>query len=227
MHVLYIVSIVISKDTIQNTGFYGIRANFLTLAVDSTASKNNNTNDPKPLHPVYSVANIQNKIRTLDGVKVTYSSWVKLFKLHAHGYDVLKHTDGSTPPVKTDATYESWSKIDAIVLQWIYGSLSDELLARVLDTDATTQQAWNRIQDIFLNNKSSRAAALEHQFINLTLASCSSMDEYQQKLKDLTEQLNDVDHTVPESPLVLQMVRGLPQEYDTVASIIQNKENTS
>ncbi|XP_023763649.1 uncharacterized protein LOC111912148 [Lactuca sativa] len=143
---------------------------------------------------------------TLNGVKVTYSSWVKLFKLHAHGYDVLKHIEGSTPPVKTDMNYESWSKIDAIVLQWIYRSLSDELMARVLDTDATVRQAWNRIQDIFLNNKSSRAAAPEHRFINLTLASCSSMDEYQQKLKDLAEQLNDVDHIVPESRIILQMV---------------------
>lgn len=45
--------------------------------------------DSKSLHPIYSVANIQNEIPTLDDVKVTYSSWVKLFKLHAFGYDVL------------------------------------------------------------------------------------------------------------------------------------------
>nr|XP_043630112.1 extensin-like [Erigeron canadensis] len=39
-------------------------------------------------------------------------------------------------------------------------------------------------------------------------------------MKDLAEQLNDVDHLVSESRLVLQMVTGLSQEYDTVASFI-------
>ncbi|KAJ9536153.1 hypothetical protein OSB04_un000671 [Centaurea solstitialis] len=172
------------------------------------------------LHPVYTVTNIQNKVRILDGIKVTYSSWVKLFKLHARGYKVLDHIDDTPPPAKTDAEYETWAEIDAIVLQWIYGTLSDDLLVRVLDTDTTARKAWIKIRDIFLNNKGSRAAALEHEFINLTLAACSSMDEYCQKLKDIAEQLTDVDNPVSEKRLILQLVRGLPAEYDTVASFI-------
>lgn len=104
------------------------------------------TNDPpsKPssLHPVYIVTNIQNKIRTLDGTKVNYSSWVKLFKLHDRGYKVLHHIDGTVAPAKTEATYEAWQEIDSIVLQWIYGTLSDEILVRVLDTDTTTYDIW-------------------------------------------------------------------------------------
>ncbi|KAJ0927728.1 hypothetical protein HanRHA438_Chr04g0186171 [Helianthus annuus] len=58
------------------------------------------------LHPVYSVTNIQNKIRTLDGEKVTYSEWVKLFRLHARGYDVLPHIDGTAPPAETDKGFD-------------------------------------------------------------------------------------------------------------------------
>ncbi|KAI3733939.1 hypothetical protein L6452_13398 [Arctium lappa] len=55
-------------------------------------------NDPNPskqisLHAVYTVTNIQHKIRILDGTKVTYNSWVKLFQLHARGYKVLDHID--------------------------------------------------------------------------------------------------------------------------------------
>ncbi|KAJ0620861.1 hypothetical protein HanIR_Chr01g0002231 [Helianthus annuus] len=184
--------------------------------------KNQNPTDPNPksLHPVYSVTNIQNKVRTLDGDKVTYSDWVKLFKLHAHGYEVLKHIDGSGPPAKTDPSYEAWSKIDSIVLQWIYGTLSDSYLKRVLDTNCTAQQAWDRLQTVFLNNKNSRAATLEHAFTTTTMASCSSLNEYFQRMKDLADQLKDVDHPVSASRLVLQMVTGLPQEYDTVASFI-------
>ncbi|KAJ9564286.1 hypothetical protein OSB04_000252 [Centaurea solstitialis] len=144
------------------------------------------------LHPVYTVTNIQNKVPILDGIKVTYSSWVKLFKLHARGYKVLDHIDDTPPPAKTDAEYETWAEIDAIVLQWIYGTLSDDLLVRVLETDTAARKAWIKIQDIFLNNKGSRAAALEHEFINLTLAACSSMDEYCQKLKDTAAYLQNI-----------------------------------
>lgn len=139
---------------------------------------------------------------------------------------MLWHIDGTAPPLQTNTSYDSWSKIDAIVLQWIYYTLSDDLLPRVLDDDSTAQQAWDKIRAIFLNNMNSRAAALELEFTTLTLAACSSMDEYCQKLKDLAGQLNDVDHPVSESRLVLQLVCGLPSEYDTVASFI-NQSRTN
>ncbi|XP_022031246.1 uncharacterized protein LOC110932201 [Helianthus annuus] len=155
-------------------------------------ANNANDADAKALHPVYSVTNIQNKVRILDGEKVTYSSWVKLFKLHAHGYDVLDHIDETPPPAATDPSYEAWSKIDSIVLQWIYGTLSDDLLVRVLEADSTAQQAWDRIK----------------------------------KMKDLADQLNDVDHLVSESRLVLQMLLGLPSEFDTVASFITQSDTS-
>ncbi|XP_076897328.1 uncharacterized protein LOC143550593 [Bidens hawaiensis] len=182
--------------------------------------------DAKPLYHVYYVLNIQHKIRMLDGVKVTYSSSVKLFKLTSRGYRVLDHIDGTAALAQTSTAYESWAKIDDIVLQWIYGTLSDDLLVRVLDADSTTLIAWNKVQNNFVSNKSSRAATLEHEFTNTTLSSCSSLDDYGQKLKDLAEQLGDVDHPVNEARLVLQLVRGLPIEYDTVASFI-NQSDTS
>lgn len=61
-----------------------------------------------PLHLVYIVTNIQDKVCVLDGVKVRYSSWVKLFKLHAKGYKVLNHIDDTPPPDLTEPTYMSW-----------------------------------------------------------------------------------------------------------------------
>ncbi|KAI3509941.1 hypothetical protein L1887_25466 [Cichorium endivia] len=178
-------------------------------------------NAAKPtLHPVYTVTNIQHKVRVLDGTRVTYSSWVKLFKLHAKGYKVLHHIDGTPAPKPDDATYDTWSEVDAIVLQWIYGTLSDSLLTRILEPDTTAHEAWKKLQSIFLNNKGSRAAALEHEFNNLKLSSMSSLDEYCQRLKDLSTQLDDVESPVTGKRLVLQLVRGLPSEFDTVASYI-------
>ncbi|XP_035839576.1 uncharacterized protein LOC118487132 [Helianthus annuus] len=173
---------------------------------------------PPALHPVYTVTNIQNKVRILDGTKVTYSSWVKLFQLNARGYKVLDHIDGTKPPAKDDTNYDLWMEIDAIVLQWIYATLSDELLVRVLEQESTALEAWVRLKNIFLNNKGSRAAALDDAFTNLTLKSMPSLQAYCQKLRELAGQLADVDCPVDEKRLVMKLVRGLPPEYDVVAA---------
>ncbi|KAL7597294.1 uncharacterized protein LOC111911387 [Lactuca sativa] len=172
------------------------------------------------LHPAYTVTNIQTKIRTLDGVKVTYSSWIKLLRLHAKAYKVLDHINGTPAPKETDPTYLQWMEIDALVLQWIYNKLSDEHMVRILENDTTAQDAWNKLKINFLNNKGSRVAALKQEFSNLTLAACSSMEANYQKLKDLADQLEDVDNPVTEARLVLQMVRGLPPEFDVIGAYI-------
>ncbi|KAJ0520481.1 hypothetical protein HanIR_Chr10g0459901 [Helianthus annuus] len=180
------------------------------------------------IHPQLTILhhNINNKIRTLDGKKITYSSWVKLFNLHLCAYKVLHHIDGTAPPAESDPKFASWSELDALILQWIFSTISDDLLARVLDTNLTARSAWLKLQEIFLNNKQARAVTLETRFSNTTLKSCSSFDDYCQTLKDLSEQLKDVDQPVTESRLVIQMVRGLPIEYDTIAAII-NREKPS
>ncbi|XP_074300692.1 uncharacterized protein LOC141631993 [Silene latifolia] len=148
---------------------------------------------PKPsLHPVYTVTNIQNKVRVLDGTKVTYASWVNLFTLHARGYKVLHHIDGTPAPAKTDPTYDAWYEIDAHVLQWIYGTMSDDLLPRFLESESTALEAWNRVKNIFLNNKGARAASLEHEFNTLKLAQQPSFDAYCQRLRELAGLLKDV-----------------------------------
>ncbi|XP_074296691.1 uncharacterized protein LOC141627145 [Silene latifolia] len=166
------------------------------------------------LHPVFTVTNIQNKVRVLDGTKVTYATWVRLFRLHAEGYDVLDHIDETPAPAKTDASYGAWKKIDAHVLQWIYGTLSDELLPRVLEDESTARAAWLRVQYIFNNNKGARAAALESEFNSLRLESMPSLEAYCTRLRELAGMLKDVDAAVTDRRLVIQLVRGLPRYSD-------------
>ncbi|XP_074298644.1 uncharacterized protein LOC141629564 [Silene latifolia] len=101
----------------------------------------NSTQSKPTLHPVYTVTNIQHKVRVLDGAKVSYASWVNLFTLRARGYKVLNHIDDTPAPPKTDPQHDSWCEIDAHVLKWIYGTMSDELLPRVLEPESTAQEA--------------------------------------------------------------------------------------
>ncbi|XP_076959539.1 uncharacterized protein LOC143635646 [Bidens hawaiensis] len=109
---------------------------------------------------MYIVTNIQNKVRPLDGSEVTNPTWVKLFKLHAVGYDVLHHIDSSRPPDRASADYLSWKKINAVILQWIYGTLTHGFLVRVLEDQSTVYEAWERVKILFLNSKGSRAVSV-------------------------------------------------------------------
>ncbi|XP_022041407.1 uncharacterized protein LOC110943986 [Helianthus annuus] len=130
------------------------------------------------LHPAYSVTNIQSKIRTLDGKKVTYSAWIKLFCLHATAYQVLNHIDETPPPEPKSPDYPAWEELDALVLQWIYATLSDDLLLSVLENESTARTAWVKLEKKYLSNKKARAGAIEIKFFNLTLPACKSLDDY-------------------------------------------------
>ncbi|XP_022040409.1 uncharacterized protein LOC110942955 [Helianthus annuus] len=185
---------------------------------DTTAA--NNTH--KPLHPVYTVSNIQHKVRVLDGTKVSYASWVRLFMLHAKGYNILCHIDGSPSPAKDSPDLASWENIDSIVLQRIYGTLSDELIVRVLTDKSTALEAWQRVKRLFENNKGPRSQALQHELANLTLASMPSLDAYCQKIHELTDQLSALDFPMNDQQQVLHLVKGLRKEYDTIVSILNN-----
>ncbi|XP_076928415.1 uncharacterized protein LOC143592364 [Bidens hawaiensis] len=181
-----------------------------------------NSADPKSqsLHPVYTVTNIQNKVRVLDGIEVSYPTWVKLFMLHATGYNVVDHIDGSPAPEKNTPEYGSWKKIDAVVLQWIYSTFSNDLLVRVLEDQSTAYEAWIRVKTLFLNNKGPRAMALQHELTNITLASMPNLEAYCQKIRELSDQLAAVDCPLSNTQRILHLVNGLPREYDTTASIL-------
>ncbi|XP_021747901.1 uncharacterized protein LOC110713761 [Chenopodium quinoa] len=110
---------------------------------------------PPPLpsteyHPALSVNNIKNAIPViLDREKVQYSNWVELlFEVHCHAFNVLDHID-STVAKPTDISSSLWLRLDSIVKQWLYGTISIDLLHTVLCRGDTAQQVWNKLKDIF------------------------------------------------------------------------------
>ncbi|MCI46449.1 hypothetical protein A2U01_0067689, partial [Trifolium medium] len=95
--------------------------------------------------------------------KDLYGTWAELFKIHARSHKVIHHI---IPPEKgnktpeTDEEKETWLTLDATVLQWIYSTISTDLLTTILEPDSTAKEAWDRLRDIFQDNQNSRAVAL-------------------------------------------------------------------
>ncbi|XP_021753588.1 uncharacterized protein LOC110718958 [Chenopodium quinoa] len=174
-------------------------------------------------HPALGVSNnIKNAIPLiLDREKVQYSNWVELLECHAHAFDVLDHIDPKTPR-PTDLSDTMWKRLDSVVKNWIYGTISTHLLETILCKGDTAQQVWDKLKEIFQDNKTTRADYLENQFNQLHPSKFSDISSYCRELKNLKDQPANVDQPVLEQKLVIRLVSGLVNtDFDTVAAMIQ------
>ena len=159
-----------------------------------TASLASPPTRPHHSHPALTVSNITTFIKvTLDIEKGQYITWSELFKIHARAYQVLDHIiPTSTEKMKQtslnqDTDPDLWSRVDAIVLQWIYSTISEDLLNIILERDSTAETAWNRLKDIFSDNKNSRALYLEQEFSKVQMDDFADTSSYCQHLKSLSD----------------------------------------
>ncbi|KAJ0483623.1 hypothetical protein HanIR_Chr13g0666811 [Helianthus annuus] len=152
--------------------------------------------DPKN-YPAITVNNIKNFIPiTLEVETSQYASWAELFKIHCRAFEVLDHL---APRDKTEQAATSaeadkdkpkapavdddvWKRLDAIVLQWIYGTISNDLLCTIIRPDSTANYAWTALKSIFHDNQATRAVLLQQKFANLKLNSFPSMSAYVQEV---------------------------------------------
>ncbi|XP_071694394.1 uncharacterized protein [Rutidosis leptorrhynchoides] len=175
--------------------------------------------DTHRLHPAVTVNNIRNFIPiTLEMINGKYESWSELFQIHCRAFMVIDHiipseaSSASTTTSVTDNTTDptqSWDRIDAIVLQWIYGTISDELLGTVLVAGSTAKEAWDRLKSMFHDNQHTRAVYLTHKFTNTRQDDFPNILAYYQELKNLADQLSNVGPKIDDDRLVLQLVTGL------------------
>ncbi|XP_060184132.1 uncharacterized protein LOC132613863 [Lycium barbarum] len=154
-----------------------------------------------------------------------YSTWVELFKIHARSHKVLHHIipppkGKEKPAPKTDEEVELWTTIDATVLQWIYSTISNDLLNTIIEPDATAMDDWDRLRDIFQDHQTSRAVTLEQEFTTTRMEDFPNASAYCQRLKSLADQLKNVRAPVTNSRLVLQLVSGLTEAYKEVGTQI-------
>ncbi|XP_074299544.1 uncharacterized protein LOC141630670 [Silene latifolia] len=179
-------------------------------------------------HPALAVNNIKNHVTVTLGMdNDQYPLWVVLFTNHAKANRVLHHIvkpiGGSKAPATAEEK-ERWATLDATVLQWIYSTVTTDLLETIVESDTTAMATWKRVSDIFQDNKNSRAVTLEQEFSHISMSDFSSVSTYCQRLKSLADQLKNVGSPVSETHLVLQTVSGLSEAYHHVGTIIRQAD---
>ncbi|KAL2944595.1 Retrovirus-related Pol polyprotein from transposon TNT 1-94 [Bienertia sinuspersici] len=153
--------------------------------VETTNASSSSTSTP--FHPAFAVSNIKAAIPvTLDNEDSQYMAWSEHFQIHACAYNVMDHIDPNVPkPADLDSA--TWTRLDALVKQWIYATISKDISATILIPGATALQLWTRLKDLFQDHKETRAIYLEEQlastkFVNLAIAS-----DYCKQLKTLAD----------------------------------------
>ncbi|XP_074299935.1 uncharacterized protein LOC141631120 [Silene latifolia] len=159
-----------------------------------------------------------------------YDSWAELFLNTAQAFEVGDHIsaarddDSSTSDDESVPDLKQWTRLDAIVKQWIFTTISQDLLLTILQPGAMAKILWDRIHDIFRDNKHTRAVSLEHQFSMTKIENFATASAYCQALKTLADQLANFGSPVTNDRLVLQLVAGLNDGYKGVATIIQHSD---
>ncbi|VFQ80142.1 unnamed protein product [Cuscuta campestris] len=125
---------------------------------------------------------------------------------------------GKSSPSSTDDS--EWFQLDALIQGWILSTVNDEICDLVLSTTNSASELLKAIYNIFHDNKPARAMQLEHQF-RTTMKGSLSIAAYCQTLRNLADWLDDVDAPVSEQQLVLQVLRGLPDDLQGQTSFLQ------
>ncbi|XP_021852490.1 uncharacterized protein [Spinacia oleracea] len=110
-----------------------------------------------------------------------------------------------------------------MVLQWIYATVSPEILPSILIDDDLAENSWKLVHQIFQDNQNYRVAFLKTKLTNTKMVD-SSVVAYCNRLKSLADQLANVGSPVSDQQLVLRTLAGLPEAYSYFLTNIQQKK---
>lgn len=107
------------------------------------------------------------------------------------------------------------------MLQWMYVTVSQDILNSILVIDDWTKQCWNRIATMFNDIKFSMVVQLENQFSNTNLDYFPSTKSYYNHLKLHSDQLANVNSQISNTRLVLKMIYDQTDAYVSFVTYIQ------
>ncbi|XP_010470372.1 PREDICTED: uncharacterized protein LOC104750293 [Camelina sativa] len=104
----------------------------------------------------------------------------------------------------------------------IYGTISESILDTVLKTKSTARELWITIEELFRDNKEARAMEYDTELRTLTIGN-STVADYCKRLKTLSNLLANIDSLVTDRQLVMYMLNGLNDKFDSIINVIKHK----
>ncbi|CAN6183929.1 unnamed protein product [Urochloa humidicola] len=156
----------------------------------------------------------------LDLENTSYSQWRRLFDTVFGKFGLRDHVDTAATPLFSDP---AWAMINECIVNWLYTTISTNLLDTVMEKNDTAIAVWMAIEELFHDNRLTRAVHLESEFRSLMQGDLSVL-EYCSQLKVLAGKLADVGHPVREDNQVVNLLRGLNPRLRHMISSIQAQD---
>ena len=100
-------------------------------------------------------------------------------------------------------------------------NVKDHHLA-ALSTTKTAAEAWKVLQTVYQAKSMARRVALRKELTSLQKMSTEPMDKYVARARAIWEALASTGYAISETEVVLAVLAGLPDEYDTACTVIES-----
>ncbi|CAL9248911.1 unnamed protein product [Arabidopsis halleri] len=173
---------------------------------------------------------------TIKLTEQNYIIWKSQFESFLRTQALLGHVNGSIrrpmefiPVVNNEGLTEQivnpdfqvWAKADQVVMSWLLGSMSEDVLRLVVDT-ISAQEVWLTLANHFNRVSSSRLFELQRRLENTSKLD-KSMIEYLRGLKNICDQLASIGDPVSEKMKIFTTLRGLGREYEMAETMADKK----
>ncbi|EAY90498.1 hypothetical protein OsI_12090 [Oryza sativa Indica Group] len=199
----------------------------LSISAPTTGAVLENTNTPPPqvldadarnaLHTqAVAVLNVKALVPvTLDLAAANYSRWRGLFIVILGKYALTDHVASDVPLLDQ----ADWTQMECVVLDWLYGTISHDLLQEVMSPTASARTVWRDLEFQFLGNRELRAVNLSAEFHTFQQGDLS-VTEYCRRLRTMADSLADLGEPQSDRTLVLTLINGLSPKYGNMQSLL-------
>ncbi|XP_071695713.1 uncharacterized protein [Rutidosis leptorrhynchoides] len=180
---------------------------------------------PGKYDKIYTVTSVTHLIPIkLDLNKHNYVHWSQLFSNHCAAFNVDSFLSASST---SDPPPDEWKKADAVVMGWIYITISESFLERLLNSQPTTAHvAWEFLKNLFLENKRSKVVELMAELHSLTIGDLTA-DAYFRKIDSIASMLDNLGSKIKDEELVTYAITGLNDRYPHATHIILHSKDFS
>ncbi|KAK2420319.1 putative mitochondrial protein [Trifolium repens] len=179
-----------------------------------------------------------NKISNLISLKLddkNFKQWKQQISGVIRGCDLQKYitdpvlpeeflTEADRAAGTVNPLRQQWEKHDALISTWILSTISDSLLAKVVDL-TFSWQIWDEIHRHFNTLLNTKARQLRSELRTLRKGD-RTVTEFIQCVREINESLISVGDPVPLRNLVEIVIDALPEDYDSAVAAISSKSTT-
>jgi len=136
---------------------------------------------------------------------------------------VVTDRPASGSGAKSDVPAEAWDLMNESALATIQMSVKPVHLYSVTAV-STAKEAWDALKDIFEARDNARLLQLMHELSSLKKGGDENIIKYTSRAKGIRQELSMLGNHVDENTLVLQILSGLPAEYDMIKTVLENMD---